>query len=290
MSGSDGAQCTTLDWPVPWCATKKSAGGMECGMCSEDHYFGESRCWDECESRGKLLGKVEEELRKRNRDTCNEIDPSVLGSCALEALRGNYQCGECSDTELISWNSALELKTKFAGVSDWAEKGYERSGDWEQVCGTQWDAAPCESLCTNLPGDCTKTSCQNSEKNTIRSTEFYDKCEEARVGSTIGLVAAIVGGSLAGLCCLCIIGYFVCFSKSTTNITQIHMMQTPPVQQMQPQTPAVQQPPPPPPVVQQQPPTPAPAEPSLVQRSQFCTNCGSQKGGAIFCGNCGAKD
>jgi hypothetical protein len=36
-----------------------SAGGMECGMCSEDHYFGESRCWDECESRGKLLGKVD---------------------------------------------------------------------------------------------------------------------------------------------------------------------------------------------------------------------------------------
>jgi hypothetical protein len=23
VSGSDGAQCTTLDWPVPWCATKK---------------------------------------------------------------------------------------------------------------------------------------------------------------------------------------------------------------------------------------------------------------------------
>jgi hypothetical protein len=63
------------------------------------------------------------------------VDTALVKMKPLPFAAGNYQCGECSDTELISWNSALELKTKFAGVSDWAEKGYERSGDWEQVCG-----------------------------------------------------------------------------------------------------------------------------------------------------------
>ena len=37
-----------------------SAGGMECGMCSDEHPFGEeSRCWDECGSRNMVLGKVD---------------------------------------------------------------------------------------------------------------------------------------------------------------------------------------------------------------------------------------
>ncbi|KAJ1494054.1 hypothetical protein T484DRAFT_1766529, partial [Baffinella frigidus] len=58
-------ECTTYDWPVPWCAT--TAG---CGMCDLEG-LEPSRCWDECEERHTVVGKVEQELRRKNGLTCN---------------------------------------------------------------------------------------------------------------------------------------------------------------------------------------------------------------------------
>ena len=80
--------CTSVDWPVPWCATEGS-----CGSCDTPSVTG--GCWDDCEPEGKE-GVLQETLLTRATAWC---EPAALDACALEALRLSVGEPACAASE-----------------------------------------------------------------------------------------------------------------------------------------------------------------------------------------------
>ena len=109
--------CTEYDWSKPWCGT------TGCGIC--DNVGVSGGCWDECAQDGKVLTKVENELRQRS-STCFLANVSWD---ALEVLRGDNRCAGATDDD--EWTSVLTTANPFpegcTGQNDgcaWQVDGY----------------------------------------------------------------------------------------------------------------------------------------------------------------------
>ncbi|KAJ1494057.1 hypothetical protein T484DRAFT_2607184 [Baffinella frigidus] len=164
-----------------------------------------SQCWDECEERHTIVGKVEQELRRKNALTCNLINTTTFGSCALEALRGDHTCGTCSDTELIKWSSALETQSRFKGGENegvWNVEGFAEAESGTATCGTPYEPDTCDPVCQNMPPSCGRDACDQAAKDNLQRSEKKQVCS----GTEDGTSWAIVGGVAGGVVILAIVG------------------------------------------------------------------------------------
>ena len=88
--------CTSDDWSQPWCATTAN-----CGVRAPTMSTG---FWDDCQPTGPAA-KVANELLARG-GTCRHAE---IPACALQELRGNFQCPSptCSQEESNEWRRLL---------------------------------------------------------------------------------------------------------------------------------------------------------------------------------------
>ena len=144
-NGASYQGCSSVNWPVPWCATAPG-----CGVC--DTQSVSTGCWDDCEPTGKDAA-LEKELMRRATSWC---EPSSLPTCGVEALRslvdGNNMCGTtCTKAELDKYRWAIDGPN---ATSMAAANGYALTSTTGSLKGTVYDAESGSCDCTNMLPSC----------------------------------------------------------------------------------------------------------------------------------------
>jgi len=175
--------CSSVDWPVPWCATKDG-----CGSCDTPSVTGE--CWDDCEPEGKE-GVLQEKLLSRATSWC---EPAALDKCALEALRlsvGEPTCSvsspgfdyaSCTDAQIEAFVWAID------GPSDPTPSSTEYSlkAVKSSLEGTPYDMNADSCLCD----DNMQPSCACAAAAAVEAAARDDGDGE-EIDATIGIAAGV---------------------------------------------------------------------------------------------------
>lgn len=87
-----GGECTTMDWPVAWCATEN------CGIKVENTDYISTGYWADCKPLGARA--VLEQHLKRSGEECAK---DAIDECELQALRDPGTCSSstCTDAAIL---------------------------------------------------------------------------------------------------------------------------------------------------------------------------------------------
>lgn len=180
--------CTEYDWSKPWCGT------TGCGIC--DNVGVSGGCWDECAQDGKVLTKVENELRQRS-STCFLANVSWD---ALEVLRGDNRCAGATDDD--EWTSVLTTANPFpegcTGQNDgcaWQVDGYAGDPDNDATCDTIYDTTACTTCDATMRPSCSVEYCLAGldEIDDAAPTSSCSDGAEKKGGATTTAVGVIIG-------------------------------------------------------------------------------------------------
>ena len=182
--------CTSVDWPVPWCATEGS-----CGSCDTPSVTG--GCWDDCEPEGKE-GVLQETLLTRATAWC---EPAALDACALEALRlsvGEPACAasepgfdyaSCTDAQIEAFAWAID-GPRDPGAATYALKAVKSS-----LVGTPYDVNADACACDdNMQPACACAAAAAALEEALSSDD--DDGLEVEVNLDEASIAGIVVGGV----------------------------------------------------------------------------------------------
>ena len=182
--------CTSVDWPVPWCATEGS-----CGSCDTPSVTG--GCWDDCEPEGKE-GVLQEALLSRATAWC---EPASLDACALEALRlsvGEPACAasepgfdyaSCTDAQIEAFAWAID-GPRDPGAATYALKAVKSS-----LVGTPYDVNADACACDdNMQPACACAAAAAALEEALSSDD--DDGLEVEVNLDEASIAGIVVGGV----------------------------------------------------------------------------------------------
>ena len=182
--------CTSVDWPVPWCATEGS-----CGSCDTPSVTG--GCWDDCEPEGKE-GGLQETLLTRATAWC---EPAALDACALEALRlsvGEPACAasepgfdyaSCTDAQIEAFAWAID-GPRDPGAATYALKAVKSS-----LVGTPYDVNADACACDdNMQPACACAAAAAALEEALSSDD--DDGLEVEVNLDEASIAGIVVGGV----------------------------------------------------------------------------------------------
>lgn len=190
--------CTEYKWSKPWCGT------TNCGI--RDETVSPGGFWDNCETAGTVIGKVETYMR----EVSSECYMAAQTSESLEVLRGSFTC--TSETIDDEWTSMLETANYHScgATCEWEESGYAQApyadaytewcGDADHRLNSIWNPSTCLECSAEMRPVCTYDQCEASLA--AGGVDAYDYCSGAIarsvvMGAAAPWIALLAGAALA---------------------------------------------------------------------------------------------
>ena len=186
--------CTEYKWSKPWCGT------TDCGI--RDETVSPGGFWDNCETAGTVIGKVETYMR----EVSSECYMAAQTNESLEVLRGSFTC--TSETIDDEWTSMLETANYHScgATCEWEESGYAQApyaDAYEEWCGafdSIWNPSTCLECSAEMRPVCAYDQCEASLA--AGGVDAYDYCSgaiarSAVTGAAAPWIALLAGAALA---------------------------------------------------------------------------------------------